>query len=336
MATKWTLQRILAWFVLPVALVSAMPAEAATKRKKKTATVSATSTHRESEEELDSDNTSGQAGIAKDFHQLQPGELPLTAEGAIVIDALTGQALYEKNPDTPLYPASTTKIMTALLVIEAGDLDREVIVTEEDSKVGESSLEIKPGDHYTRRQMLYGLMLKSANDVAQALGRDNAGSAEAFALKMTRRAQELGAMNTSFRNPHGLHHVEHFTTPRDLAIIARYAMNQPYFRMVVSTTKYSWIRYVPPELQSETPPEVWHLTNHNKLLTRFEGCTGVKTGYTNPAQHTLVSAAMRSPREVIAVVMKDKGLQKWEDSMLLLNHGLDHLPKANSDVTASN
>jgi D-alanyl-D-alanine carboxypeptidase (penicillin-binding protein 5/6) len=180
------------------------------------------------------------------------------------------------------------------------------------------------------------LMLKSANDVAQALGRDNAGSAEAFALKMTRRAQELGAMNTSFRNPHGLHHAEHFTTPRDLAIIARYAMNQPYFRSVVSTTKYSWVRYVPPELQSETPPEIWHLSNHNKLLTRFEGCTGVKTGYTNPAQHTLVSAAMRSPREVIAVVMKDKRSQKWEDSMLLLHHGLDHPPKADSEVTASN
>jgi serine-type D-Ala-D-Ala carboxypeptidase (penicillin-binding protein 5/6) len=336
MATKWTLQRILAWIVLPAALASAMPADAATKRKKTTATARATSNLRESEEETDAENGNAQASIPKDFHQLQPGELPLTAEGAIVIDALTGQALYEKNPDMPLYPASTTKIMTALLVIEAGDLDREVIVTDEDSKVGESSLQIKPGDHYTRRQMLYGLMLKSANDVAQALGRDNAGSAEAFALKMTRRAQELGAMNTSFRNPHGLHHAEHFTTPRDLAIIARYAMNQPYFRSVVSTAKYSWVRYVPPELQSETPPEIWHLSNHNKLLTRFEGCTGVKTGYTNPAQHTLVSAAMRSPREVIAVVMKDKRSQKWEDSMLLLHHGLDHPPKADSEVTASN
>jgi serine-type D-Ala-D-Ala carboxypeptidase (penicillin-binding protein 5/6) len=226
--------------------------------------------------------------------------------------------------------------MTALLVIESGDLDREVIVTEEDSKVGESSLEIKPGDHYTRRQMLYGLMLKSANDVAHALGRDNAGTADAFALKMTRRAQELGAMNTSFRNPHGLHHVEHFTTPRDLALITRYAMNQPFFRSLVSTTKYSWVRYVPPELQSVTPPEIWQLTNHNRLLSRFEGCTGVKTGYTYPAQHTLVSAAMRSPREVIAVVMKDGRLQTWEDSILLLTHGLDHPPKAKGEMAASN
>src|ERR1700734_3523183 len=112
------------------------------------------------------------------------GELPLAAKGAIVIDAFTGETLYERNADEPQFPASTTKIMTALLVIEAGDLEREVEVTLEDSKVGESSLELKPGQLFPRRQMLYGLMLKSANDVAHALGRDNAGSIEAFALKM--------------------------------------------------------------------------------------------------------------------------------------------------------
>jgi len=110
-----------------------------------------------------------------------PGELPLFAAGAIVIDAFTGQTLYEKNSDQPQFPASTTKIMTALLVIEAGDLDRPVTVTLEDSRVGESSLDLKEGQTYTRRQMLYGLMLKSANDVAHALGRDNAGSIEEFA-----------------------------------------------------------------------------------------------------------------------------------------------------------
>jgi D-alanyl-D-alanine carboxypeptidase (penicillin-binding protein 5/6) len=330
MAANQALRRMFAWLFLAALLALVMPVDAATKTRKKT------SAPRESDEEVTTENGKGEGSVPKDFHQLQPGELPLTALGAIVIDGMTGQSLYEKNPDTPLYPASTTKIMTALLVIESGDLDREVIVTEEDSKVGESSLEIKPGDHYTRRQMLYGLMLKSANDVAHALGRDNAGTADAFALKMTRRAQELGAMNTSFRNPHGLHHVEHFTTPRDLALITRYAMNQPFFRSLVSTTKYSWVRYVPPELQSVTPPEIWQLTNHNRLLSRFEGCTGVKTGYTYPAQHTLVSAAMRSPREVIAVVMKDGRLQTWEDSILLLTHGLDHPPKAKGEMAASN
>ena len=113
-------------------------------------------------------------------------------------------------------------------------------------------------------------------------------------------------------------------------------MNQPFFRTLVSTKKYAWARYVSPDQPPGTAPEIWNLTNHNKLLTRFDGCTGVKTGYTNPAQHTLVSAALRSQREVIAVVMKDGKLQKWEDSMLLLTHGLDHPPKTDSGVAASN
>jgi serine-type D-Ala-D-Ala carboxypeptidase (penicillin-binding protein 5/6) len=330
MAANRSLRPFVAWLLLLAS--AAMPADAATKRKKSTTKA----TPRPSTEDVAAENGKGQGSMPKAFRQLEPGQLPLTAEGAIVLDGLTGRSLYEKNPDLPLYPASTTKIMTALLVIEAGNLDREVIITEEDSKVGESSLQVKPGDHYTRRQMLYGLMLKSANDVAHALGRDNAGTAEAFALKMTRRAQELGALNTSFRNAHGLHHVEHFTTARDLAIIARYAMNQPFFRTVVSTTKYQWVRYVGPEQPPGTAAEIWNLSNHNKLLTRFEGCTGVKTGYTNPAQHTLVTAARRSPREVIAVVMKDGKLQKWEDSMLLLTHGLDHPPKIEGEMAASN
>lgn len=341
MAVNSFFRRALTYVLVPALLASAtLPADGATKRKKRTTTKVKSSakatTPRSNSETFVGENGAPNGSMPKDFRQLQTGELPLSAEGAIVLDGLTGEALYEKNPDLPLYPASTTKIMTALLVIEAGNLDSEVVIADEDSKVGESSLQIKPGDHYTRRQMLYGLMLKSANDVAHALGRDNAGNAEAFAAKMTRRAQELGAFNTSFRNPHGLHHVEHYTTARDLALIARYAMNQPFFRTLVSTKKYDWARYVSPDSPPGTAPEIWSLTNHNKLLTRFDGCTGVKTGYTNPAQHTLVSAALRSQREVIAVVMKDGKLQKWEDSMLLLTHGLDHPPKTDPGVAASN
>jgi D-alanyl-D-alanine carboxypeptidase (penicillin-binding protein 5/6) len=248
---------------------------------------------------------------------LASGELPIVAKGAIVIDACTGQPLYEKSADEPRFPASTTKIMTALLVIEAGDLDREVEIAVEDSKIGESSLNIQPGEHYTRRDMLYGLMLKSANDVAYALGRDNAGTAGAFAEKMTRRARELGASNTSFMNPNGLHDPQHFTTPRDLAIIARAAMQQPYFRQVVGTQRYQWKR---------PTGEIWALTNHNRLLGTFPGTTGVKTGFTNPAQQVLVSACLRGTREVIAVVMQDSKPNNWDDSRLLLTYGIDNPP----------
>lgn len=257
------------------------------------------------------------AAQAQSLQQLANGELPLKAKGAIVLDAYTGQPLYEKNADETQYPASTTKIMTALLIIEAGDLDQQVEVTVEDSKVGESSLSLLPGDRYTRREMLFGLMLKSANDVAHALGRDNAGSAEAFAEKMTLRAKELGATNTSFRNPNGLHDPQHYTTPRDLAVIARAAMQQPYFRRVVGTPRFTWKR---------ATGELWELTNHNRLLFQFPGCTGVKTGYTNPSQQVLVSAAMRDRREVIAVVMHDEKPANWEDSKLLLGYGFDHQP----------
>ncbi|MCE9609614.1 MAG: D-alanyl-D-alanine carboxypeptidase [Chthoniobacter sp.] len=243
--------------------------------------------------------------------------LPLAARGAIVIDALTGAPLYEKNADEPQFPASTTKILTALLVIEAGDLDREVECTLEDSKVGESSLELKPGQRYTRRQMLYGLMLKSANDVAHALGRDNAGTAAAFAEKMTRRAAELGAKTANFANANGLHDLVHFCSPRDLALISRAAMQQPLFRQIVSTRSYDWVR---------ADGTVRPLANHNRMLQSFPGCTGVKTGYTNPAQQVLVSAALREGREVISVVMHTDKPGIWYDSVMLLSYGFRHPP----------
>jgi len=164
-----------------------------------------------------------------------PGGLSVAAQGAIVIDAFSGKSVFEKNADSPFFPASTTKILTALLVIEAGDLDREVVIQPEDTKVEPSAIEFHPGEHFTRREMLYALLLKSANDVAQALARDNAGSIPAFAEKMTLRAAELGATCSHFMNPHGLHNPQHYTTPRDLALIARTAMQQPLFRKIVST-----------------------------------------------------------------------------------------------------
>ena len=247
---------------------------------------------------------------------LAEGELPLKARGAIVIDALTGIPLYEKNSDLALFPASTTKIMTALLVIEAGDLDAIVEADAHDSRVGESGVGLKLGERYSRREMLYALMLKSANDVAHCLARDNAGSMDAFAEKMTQRARELGATNTRFRNPHGLHHIEHYTSSRDLALVTRAAMQQPFFRRIVATQSHRW----------ESPLKPWDMANHNRLLREFPGCTGVKTGFTNPAQHTLVTAALRDNREVIAVVLYDGRSEKWEDSKLLLNYGFDNPP----------
>lgn len=243
-------------------------------------------------------------------------KIALIAKGAVLLDAFTGATLYEKNADEVFYPASATKILTALLVIEAGDLDRPVVITPADTKVEPSAIGFKPGEQFTRRELLYALMLKSANDVAQALARDNAGSVAAFAEKMTRRAQQLGATSSHFMNPHGLHNPNHYTTPHDLALIARAAMQQPEFRQFVGTQSYDWV----------CPRGTVRLQNHNKMLRSYPGCTGLKTGYTVAAQHVLVTAALRNNREVICVVMHSDKPGKWTDSQQLLTYGLEHLP----------
>jgi D-alanyl-D-alanine carboxypeptidase (penicillin-binding protein 5/6) len=244
---------------------------------------------------------------------LGEGEPNIVAQSAAVIDSYTGEFLLTKNENALEYPASSTKILTALLVIEAGDLDKLVTIDLSDTKVEPSNLELKPGEQYTRRQLIYGLMLKSANDVAMALARDNAGSVEAFAEKMTRRAEELGATNSHFANPHGLHDPNHYTTAHDLALIARTAMEQPFFRQVVSTIYYTW---------KSPKGAVYQLRNHNRLLRHFAGCNGLKTGYTRAAQQVLVSSALREGHEVVSVVLHTDKPGIWEDSKALLTYGL--------------
>jgi serine-type D-Ala-D-Ala carboxypeptidase (penicillin-binding protein 5/6) len=237
----------------------------------------------------------------------------VVAQSAAVIDSFTGDFLYLKNENAIQYPASSTKILTALLVIEAGDLDKPVTVDISDTKVEPTKLDLNPGEQYTRRQLIYGLMLKSANDVAMALARDNAGSIEAFAEKMNRRAAELGATNSHFENPNGLHDPSHYTTAHDLALIARAAMEQPFFRQVVGTIYYNW---------KSPKGVVYQLRNHNRLLRHFAGCNGLKTGYTRAAQQVLVSSALREGHEVISVVLHTDKPGIWEDSKALLTYGL--------------
>jgi D-alanyl-D-alanine carboxypeptidase (penicillin-binding protein 5/6) len=240
-------------------------------------------------------------------------DLPLAAQSAALVDSYSGEFLYTKNADAKQYPASSTKILTALIVIEAGNLDQMVTVAPEDTKVEPSSLNLKPGQQFTRRQLLFGMLLKSANDVAMCLARDNAGSVPAFAEKMNLRAAELGAISSHFVNPHGLHDPEHYTTAHDLVLIARAAMQQPLFRQIVSTIYYTW----------RTPNgEVDELRNHNRLLRHFAGCNGLKTGYTRPAQQVLVSSALRGGHEVISVVLHTDKPGIWVDSKTLLTYGL--------------
>lgn len=251
----------------------------------------------------------------------------LAAKSAALLDTYSGEFLFLKNENDRQFPASATKICTALLVIEAGDLDRPVTVDLSDTKVEPSSLGLKPGEQYSRRQLLFGLMLKSANDVAMALARDNAGSVPAFADRMNQRASELGATSSHFINPHGLHEPNHYTTAHDMALIARAAMQQPFFRQLVSTVYYTW----------RSPSGVtFQLRNHNRLLRHFAGCNGLKTGYTRAAQQVLVSSALRETHEVIAVVLHTDKPGIWVDSKNLLAFGLLKLgcsPEAIVDTT---
>ena len=237
----------------------------------------------------------------------------VVAASAAVIDSFSGEFLYLKNENAIQYPASSTKILTAFLVIESGDLDKPVTVDIADTMVEPTKLDLKPGEQYTRRQLLYGMMLKSANDVAMALARDNAGSVETFAEKMNRRAAELGATSSHFANPNGLHDPSHYTTAHDLALIARAAMQQPLFRQIVATVYYTW----------KSPGGVISiLRNHNRLLRHYIGCNGLKTGYTRAAQQVLVSSALRDGHEVISVVLHTDKPGIWEDSKALLTYGL--------------
>ena len=250
-------------------------------------------------------------------------DLSLAAQSAALVDSYSGEFLYTKNPDAKEYPASSTKILTALIVIEAGNLDQIVTVAPEDTKVEPSSLDLKPGQQFTRRQLLFGMLLKSANDVAMCLARDNAGSVPAFAEKMNLRAAELGAPSSHFVNPHGLHDPNHYTTAHDLVLIARAAMQQPLFRQIVSTIYYTW----------RTPTgQVEELRNHNRLLRHFAGCNGLKTGYTRPAQQVLVSSALRGGHEVISVVLHTDKPGIWVDSKTLLTYGLIKLGCPAEDI----
>ena len=229
----------------------------------------------------------------------------VSAKSAALLDGTTGECLYEKNGDQRALIASTTKIMTGLLVCEAGDLDRTVTVPETAAGTEGSSMYLKSGETLTRRELLYGMMLHSGNDAALTLAISISGSEAAFVRQMNRRACALNLIQTHFANPHGLDSGENYSTALDLARLAQAALQNEQFRAVVSTKTITCAGRT--------------LTNHNKLLWRYDGCIGVKTGYTRHAGRILVSAAERGGRMLIAVTISDP--DDWRDHVSLLDYG---------------
>ncbi len=245
----------------------------------------------------------GAAGISSAAQLAPPPQV--SAKSAALLDGTTGECLYVKNGEQRALIASTTKIMTGLLVCEAGELDRTVTVPDAAVGLEGSSMYLKKDETLTRRDLLYGMMLHSGNDAALMLAISVSGSEAAFVRQMNLRARALGLTQTHFANPHGLDSGENYSTALDLAHLAQAALQNAQLRAVVSTKTAVCAGRT--------------LTNHNKLLWRYDGCIGVKTGYTRHAGRILVSAAERDGRMLIAVTISDP--DDWRDHTALLDYG---------------
>ncbi|QKS48713.1 D-alanyl-D-alanine carboxypeptidase (plasmid) [Paenibacillus cellulosilyticus] len=237
----------------------------------------------------------------------------VVGESAILIDGRTGMVLYSKNATEQMYPASITKIVTAIVALESADVSDTVTVSKDARWEEGTRVYLEEGEQMSMWQLLLGMMVNSGNDAATAIADHIDGSKEKFAERMNAFVRDkAGAMNSQFRNPHGLPDDEHYTTAEDMAKIARYAMQNEKFRELVGTKKVNWTG------------ETWQTTliNHNKLLGTYEGATGIKNGYTTAAGQTLVASAKRGDMELIGVVLKSPSSdQLYNDMRSMLDYG---------------
>jgi D-alanyl-D-alanine carboxypeptidase (penicillin-binding protein 5/6) len=239
------------------------------------------------------------------------------ARAAILVDAKTGEVLYEKKSREHNAPASTTKIMTAILAIESGRLEEPVRVSLRAAATRGSSMHLYAGQVLSLRELLTGLLLRSGNDAAVAIAEHLAGTTEAFVAQMNRRARDLGATDTHFRNPHGLSAPGHYSSAYDLAMLTRFALADPVFAAIVGSKEIGidW-------RDRRGREQDVNLRNTNKLLWMLEEADGVKTGTTGEAGPCLVASATRGNHKLIAVVLHDH--TRWFDSMQLLKYGFDN------------
>ncbi len=240
--------------------------------------------------------------------------LNISAEGAVLIDVNSGRILYEKNPDKKMKIASLTKIMTAIIAIEEESLENIVETSDNAYGTEGSSIYLKRGEELTLENMLYGLMLRSGNDAAVAISEHVGGSIEGFAYLMNNKAAFLGMNNSYFTNPHGLDNENHYSTPRDMAILTAYALKNPVFNDIVSTK----IKTVPQE--DEDWDKKW--VNKNKMLYLYEWADGVKTGYTKLAKRCLASSATKDGIQLACITLNAP--DDWNDHKKLLEYGFNN------------
>ncbi len=239
----------------------------------------------------------------------------ISAKSAILIEAQTGQVIWEKSSNEKLPMASTTKIMTTLLTLESGNLDEEFVVDSDAITVEGSSMGLSYGDIVTKYALCCGMLLPSGNDAANASAVKLAGSIENFADMMNHRAAQIGMKNTSFVTPSGLHDDNHYSTAYDMAMLTRQAMRNDDFRQICRKSSAS--------LNFGNPPYARTIYNTNKLLEKYEYCIGVKTGFTDEAGRCLVSAAEKNGVELICVTLNDPN--DWEDHIRLYEYGFSHI-----------
>lgn len=270
-------------------------------------------------------STFGINGVRVNAANYWPEGPETTSPCVIVLEEETGTVLYEKNADEQHYPASITKIMTALLAIENSSMDEEVTFSEDAVyKTDGSSIWRDIGEKMTMEECLYALMLNSSNDCAYAIAEHVGGTFDHFVEMMNERAKELGCQNTHFANPHGLPEPDHYTCCRDMALIAREAYKNENFRIITGSASYT----IPPTNKHD---ENTYLRNHNELLAPYKlgtyvypYCTGGKTGWTPEANSTLVTYASKDNMTLVCVVMNTIAPAQWEDSTSLYNFCFDN------------
>ncbi|ANX10628.1 hypothetical protein ABE41_001115 [Fictibacillus arsenicus] len=242
----------------------------------------------------------------------------IKSESAVMIDAKTGDILYQKNSADQMYPASITKIVTGILAVESGKLEESVIVSSEAAKADGTRVYLLEGEQVPLKKLVQGLLINSGNDAAIAIAEYMAGDVASFADQMNEFAKKVGADNTHFVNPNGLFDVEHYTTAEDMAKITQYAMENEVFREIVSTKELPWVG------------EGWETTlrNHHQLLWDYPGTTGVKNGYVNESKHTLVTSVSRDNLDVIIVTLKAPSSRAaYWDTMTIGDYGFSNFER---------
>jgi D-alanyl-D-alanine carboxypeptidase len=245
-----------------------------------------------------------------------------SADSVVLMDAATGDILYGKNPDTPYPPASTTKLMTALLTLEKGNLDDIVTIGKNPPHADGSKIYLYEGEKIKVRDLLYGLLLVSGNDCAEALAEYIGGTQDNFVVEMNKRALELGAKDTHFVNPSGLYNDKHRTSARDLALIMRELSKHPEYTQIATTSFYK----IPPTNKSKLERPLW---NENRLIQKssqlyYKWCEGGKTGYTIQSEHSYVATATKNGQKLIVVFLHDNGRAYFSDAINLFNYGFNN------------